>query len=78
MTLSLLVSVDDTPRVLFAKPLTNSDTCFSVSKGGRITLPRLAVETNLPAVANKRHNEVVRGSPVTVSYAVGLAALCNS
>lgn len=49
----------DPPRVLFAKTLTNSDCCQTISKGGRITLPRLAVETNLPALNNRKHNEVV-------------------
>ena len=31
-----------------------------MSKGGRITIPRVAVEKNLPSVADKRHHEVVR------------------
>ena len=45
--------------VLFAKALTASDCCLSVSKAGRITIPRVAVENNLPSVADKKHHEVV-------------------
>ncbi|KAL0032413.1 hypothetical protein WJX79_010192 [Trebouxia sp. C0005] len=45
--------------VLFAKALTASDCCTSISKGGRITIPRVAVESNLPSVADKKHHEVV-------------------
>ena len=45
--------------MLFAKALTNSDCCLNISKSGRITLPRVAVEQNLPAVNNRKHNEVV-------------------
>lgn len=45
--------------MLFAKALTASDCCTSVSKGGRITIPRVAVESNLPSVADKKHHEVV-------------------
>jgi len=45
--------------VLFAKALTASDCCTSISKGGRITIPRVAVENNLPSVADKKHHEVV-------------------
>lgn len=33
-----------------------------MSKGGRITIPRVAVEKNLPSVADKRHHEVVSQS----------------
>lgn len=56
-----LVNMNAAPRsvVLFAKALTASDCCTSVSKGGRITIPRVAVERNLPSVADRRHHEVV-------------------
>lgn len=59
-----VVNMDAAPQsvVLFAKALTASDCCTSVSKGGRITIPRVAVEKNLPSVADRRHHEVVRPS----------------
>lgn len=58
-TLTTFVNAVARCAVLFAKALTASDCCTSVSKGGRITIPRVAVEKNLPSVADKRHHEVV-------------------
>ena len=60
VTLTMCATAVPRSVVLFAKALTASDCCTSVSKGGRITIPRVAVEKNLPSVADKRHHEVVR------------------
>ena len=54
--------------MLFAKALTNSDCCLNISKSGRITLPRVAVEQNLPAVNNRKHNEVVSALDVDAEH----------
>ena len=54
--------------MLFAKALTNSDCCLNISKSGRITLPRVAVEHNLPAVNNRKHNEVVSALEIDAEH----------
>ena len=68
--------------MLFAKALTNSDCCPNISKSGRITLPRVAVEQNLPAVNNRKHNEVVSALDVDAEHcamrAWAVAPVCHA